>query len=102
MEAPPDKIDAELLEELDRHKTPGCLSETVLGQYIVIVHDGSWSTVYGHLSARRVRLNDRVESGMIIGNVGSTGESTGPHLHFEVRSRGEPRDPGPLIPQVRK
>jgi murein DD-endopeptidase MepM/ murein hydrolase activator NlpD len=71
----------------------------VLGQYIVIVHDGSWSTVYGHLSKRLVRLNDKVESGMIIGNVGSTGESTGPHLHFEVRSQGQPRDPGPLIPQ---
>jgi murein DD-endopeptidase MepM/ murein hydrolase activator NlpD len=74
----------------------------VLGQYIVLSHDSSWSTVYGHLSARRVRLNDAVESGMIIGNVGSTGESTGPHLHFEVRSRGEPRDPEPLIPQGKK
>jgi murein DD-endopeptidase MepM/ murein hydrolase activator NlpD len=74
----------------------------VLGQYIVIAHEGDWSTVYGHLSARRVRLNDRVESGMIIGNVGSTGESTGPHLHFEVRSRGEPRDPESLIPQGKK
>jgi murein DD-endopeptidase MepM/ murein hydrolase activator NlpD len=74
----------------------------VLGQYIVISHDASWSTVYGHLSARRVRLNDKVESGMIIGNVGSTGESTGPHLHFEVRSRGEARDPEPLIPQGKR
>jgi murein DD-endopeptidase MepM/ murein hydrolase activator NlpD len=74
----------------------------VLGQYVVITHEGSWSTVYGHLSQRRVRLNDKVESGMIIGNVGSTGESTGPHLHFEVRSRGEPRDPEPLIPQVKR
>ncbi len=77
-------------------------TNAVLGQYIVITHDGSWSTVYGHLSARRVRLNEAVESGMIIGNVGSTGESTGPHLHFEVRSRGEPRDPEPLIPQGKK
>jgi murein DD-endopeptidase MepM/ murein hydrolase activator NlpD len=74
----------------------------VLGQYIVIAHEGGWSTVYGHLSQRRVRLNDKVESGMIIGNVGSTGESTGPHLHFEVRNRGEPRDPEPLIPQVKR
>jgi murein DD-endopeptidase MepM/ murein hydrolase activator NlpD len=74
----------------------------VLGQYIVITHDGSWSTVYGHLSLRRVRLNDKVESGMIIGNVGSTGESTGPHLHFEVRNRGEPRDPELLIPQGKR
>jgi murein DD-endopeptidase MepM/ murein hydrolase activator NlpD len=77
-------------------------TNAVLGQYIVISHDGNWSTVYGHLSARRVRLNDAVESGMIIGSVGSTGESTGPHLHFEVRSRGEPRDPEPLIPQGKK
>jgi murein DD-endopeptidase MepM/ murein hydrolase activator NlpD len=74
----------------------------VLGQYVVISHDANWSTVYGHLSVRRVRLNEKVESGMIIGNVGSTGESTGPHLHFEVRSRGEARDPEPLIPQGKK
>jgi murein DD-endopeptidase MepM/ murein hydrolase activator NlpD len=74
----------------------------VLGQYIAITHDGSWSTVYGHLSLRLVGLNDKVESGMIIGKVGSTGESTGPHLHFEVRNRGEPRDPEPLIPQVKR
>jgi murein DD-endopeptidase MepM/ murein hydrolase activator NlpD len=67
----------------------GRVSETgadaVLGQYIVILHEGGWSTVYGHLSARRVRLNDEVESGMIIGNVGSTGETASPCLHFEVR-----------------
>jgi murein DD-endopeptidase MepM/ murein hydrolase activator NlpD len=74
-------------------------TSATLGEYVVILHDGSWSTVYGHLSKRLVRLNDKVESGMIIGNVGSTGESTGPHLHFEVRNRGEPRDPEPLIPQ---
>jgi murein DD-endopeptidase MepM/ murein hydrolase activator NlpD len=59
--------------------------DAVLGQYIVINHERGWSTVYGHLSARRVRLNDEVESGMIIGNVGSTGETAGPRLHFEVR-----------------
>jgi murein DD-endopeptidase MepM/ murein hydrolase activator NlpD len=74
----------------------------ILGKYIVIAHDASWSTVYGHLSAIRVRLNDKVESGMIIGNVGSTGESTGPHLHFEVRIRGEARDPEPLLPQGKR
>lgn len=70
----------------------------VLGEYLVITHDGSWSTVYGHLSKRQARLNDHVESGMIIGNVGSSGESTGPHLHFEVRGRAEARDPESLIP----
>lgn len=76
--------------------------DATLGQYIVITHDGGWSTVYGHLSVRRVRLNEHVESGMIIGNVGSTGQSTGPHLHFEVRNRGEPRNPEPLIPRGKR
>jgi len=73
--------------------------DSTLGQYLVIEHEGGYSTVYGHLSLRRVRLNEEVESGMIIGSVGSTGLSTGPHLHFEVRNRGEPRDPQPLIPR---
>ena len=73
-------------------------TDAVLGQYIVITHEDGWSTVYGHLSARRVRLNDKVESGMMIGNVGSTGESTGPHLHFELQSRGAARSQ-PLIPK---
>jgi len=76
--------------------------DATLGQYIVIEHEGGYSTVYGHLSLRRVRLNEEVESGMIIGNVGSTGLSTGPHLHFEVRNRGEPRDPEPLIPRGKR
>jgi murein DD-endopeptidase MepM/ murein hydrolase activator NlpD len=77
-------------------------TDAVLGQYIVIEHAGGWSTVYGHLSLRRVRLNEEVESGMIIGNVGSSGLSTGPHLHFEVRNRGLPRDPAALIPRGKR
>jgi murein DD-endopeptidase MepM/ murein hydrolase activator NlpD len=84
----------------------GKVSETgvdeVLGQYIVIAHEGGFSTVYGHLSARLVRLNEEVDSGRIIGSVGSSGESTGPHLHFEVRNRGESRDPEPLIPRGKR
>jgi len=73
--------------------------DPALGDYVALEHEGGWMTVYGHLSVRRVVLNERVESGMIIGNVGSTGLSTGPHLHFEVRNRGEPQDPTPLIPR---
>lgn len=79
-----------------------CGVDAVLGQYIVIDHEGKWQTVYGHLSLRLVRLNDRVESGMIIGRVGTTGQSTGPHLHFEVRNQGEARDPQALIPKVKR
>jgi murein DD-endopeptidase MepM/ murein hydrolase activator NlpD len=84
----------------------GLVSDTgtngVLGNYIVLKHEGLWSTVYGHLSEILVRLNEDVQSGMIIGKVGSTGESTGPHLHFEVRDRGEAVDPEPLIPRAKE
>ncbi|HUX37659.1 MAG TPA: M23 family metallopeptidase [Rectinemataceae bacterium] len=74
--------------------------DPVLGQHIIIEHTGGWSTVYGHLSVRFVRLNQEVDSGMIIGRVGSTGESTGPHLHFEVRNHGEAQDPTTLVPRI--
>lgn len=76
--------------------------DPVLGEYIILSHEGGWQTVYGHLSKRFVRLNDKVDSGMIIGSVGSTGQSTGPHLHFEVRNRGSAQDPAPLIPKAKQ
>ncbi len=76
--------------------------DPILGEYVIINHQGDFQTVYGHLSLRLVRLNDRVESGMMIGRVGSTGQSTGPHLHFEVRIHGEARDPEALIPKVKR
>lgn len=76
--------------------------DAALGEYIAIEHEGGWQTVYGHLSQRYVRLNEQVESGMIIGRVGSTGLSTGPHLHFEVRNRGEARDPEVYIPKGKR
>lgn len=60
-----------------------------LGGYgiaIVIRHeDGQLQTLYGHLSEIFVQPGDRVEQGEVIGRVGSTGNSTGPHLHFEVQ-----------------
>lgn len=74
--------------------------DPVYGIYVLISHEGGWETLYGHLSARRVELNTTVKSGMMIGNVGSTGLSTGPHLHFEVRIRGASRDPVPLLPRL--
>jgi murein DD-endopeptidase MepM/ murein hydrolase activator NlpD len=76
--------------------------DAVLGEYIIVGHEGGWQTVYGHLSLRLVRLNDKVDSGMIIGHVGSTGQSTGPHLHFEVRNHGAAQDPEALIPKVKR
>ncbi len=55
------------------------------GKAIVIQHNGIQQTLYGHLSEVFVQPGQRIEQGMIIGRVGSTGNSTGPHLHFESR-----------------
>jgi murein DD-endopeptidase MepM/ murein hydrolase activator NlpD len=68
-----------------------------LGNYIVLEHGGGYSTIYGHLDTIYVNLKQEVNSGSLIGGVGSTGISTGPHLHFEVRQSGNLRDPELLL-----
>jgi murein DD-endopeptidase MepM/ murein hydrolase activator NlpD len=55
------------------------------GKAIVIQHNGVQQTLYGHLSEAFVQPGQRIEQGMVIGRVGSTGNSTGPHLHFETK-----------------
>ncbi|UCF89529.1 MAG: peptidoglycan DD-metalloendopeptidase family protein, partial [bacterium] len=63
------------------------------GKVIVIKHTNDLSTVYAHNSSLLVRIGDGVEQGQMIAIVGSTGKSSGPHLHFEIRRRGVPEDP---------
>jgi len=63
------------------------------GYMILINHGNGYITRYAHLSAFNVEVGDSVKKGQIIGRVGSTGNSTGPHLHFEVIDRGEHRNP---------
>ena len=65
----------------------------VYGNFITIKHEDNYETVYCHLKKIFVELNQKVQSGMIIGTVGTTGMSTGPHLHFEIVGRGQARDP---------
>lgn len=63
----------------------------------VIVESGDYQIIYGHMSKILCRQGDTVQLGALIGKVGSTGNSTGPHLHFEVRKNGQLIDPEPLL-----
>lgn len=63
------------------------------GEAVVIEHGGILSTLYGHMSSRNVSCGQSVVTGQIIGFVGSTGNSSGPHLHFEIQSNGQAQDP---------
>ncbi len=67
------------------------------GNYIQIEHGGELQTRFAHLSGFEVAAGDRVKKGDLIGYVGSTGRSTGPHLHYEVRISGEPVNPIPYM-----
>jgi len=67
------------------------------GNAVIIDHSGGMSTLYAHLSSITVTYGEIVSAGQTIGLVGSTGLSTGPHLHFEVRIDGKPVDPVPYL-----
>ena len=67
------------------------------GICVVIAHGGGWRSQYFHLSEASVRAGARVRQGEVIGRVGSTGSSTGPHLHFQVNLGAESVDPAGLL-----
>ena len=67
------------------------------GNVVEINHGNGLRTRYAHMSAFRTQVGDPVTGGQIIGAVGSTGRSTGPHLHFEVRLNGQPVNPRPFL-----
>jgi murein DD-endopeptidase MepM/ murein hydrolase activator NlpD len=71
--------------------------DNVLGNYIVVSHHSGYRTMYGHLSAIRVKSGAYVGTGERIGDVGSTGMSTGPHLHFTVYKNGVTVNPRNLL-----
>jgi murein DD-endopeptidase MepM/ murein hydrolase activator NlpD len=68
------------------------------GLAVILGHGFGVETLYGHCRQLLVKVGDRVEAGDLIARVGSTGRSTGPHLHFEVRLDGVPVDPLPYLP----
>lgn len=71
------------------------------GNMIVIKHDDGMATVYAHNRKNLVKHGEKVKQGQLIGLIGSTGKSTGPHLHFEIRKGELAQDPLLYLPQVR-
>ena len=72
------------------------------GNVVYVDHGAGLSTRYGHLSEIDVSVGQTVTRGQTIGLVGSTGRSTGPHLHYEVRINNQPVDPRPYLPGAEK
>jgi murein DD-endopeptidase MepM/ murein hydrolase activator NlpD len=68
-----------------------------LGKHIAVDHGNGVTSLYGHLEAVDVKPGDRVAKGQVIGLVGSTGRSTGPHLHYELLVDGKPVDPRTFV-----
>jgi murein DD-endopeptidase MepM/ murein hydrolase activator NlpD len=68
------------------------------GNLVVIKHNSRLTSHYAHCDKIKIRPGQRVKAGQIISYVGSSGLSTGPHLHFEIRVDGEPRNPESYIP----
>jgi Peptidase family M23 len=63
------------------------------GNHVIIDHGYGYTSLYGHMSSFNVKVGDVIQKGQTIGFVGSTGTSTAPHLHYEVRLKGDPVDP---------
>ena len=71
------------------------------GNAVIIEHEGGWSTLYGHFAEIHVMAGQTVSAGHLIGGQGSTGNSTGPHCHFEIRDpSGTPVDPALFVPEL--
>jgi murein DD-endopeptidase MepM/ murein hydrolase activator NlpD len=68
------------------------------GNYVIIAHRNNFFSLYGHLLGFTVKPGDSVHQGQVIGYEGSTGNSTGPHVHFEYRYGGNPTNPLPYLP----
>jgi murein DD-endopeptidase MepM/ murein hydrolase activator NlpD len=63
------------------------------GRMVEVDHGNGFATRYGHLSEIDVTVGQKLAAGDVVGKTGSSGRSTGPHLHYEVRHNGEPVDP---------
>lgn len=71
------------------------------GNHVIVAHEDGYKSIYGHLSLTGVKPGQRVELSTELGKSGSTGFSTGPHLHLEIHKDGSPVDPAEIVPGVR-
>jgi len=71
------------------------------GNVVILRHDDRTTTLYAHNSALKVKPGERVKGGQTIALLGSTGHSTGPHVHFEIRRKSVPEDPRADLPKSR-
>lgn len=70
------------------------------GKLVTVRHEEGYTSLYGHLNEIRVEPGEIVNAGQIVGRVGSTGQATGPHLHFEWRKNNVPIDPLTVFPSL--
>ena len=63
----------------------------------MIDHGGGYTTMYAHCTSLSVKVGQKVKRGQVVAQVGSTGNSTGPHLHYEILYKGRPVDPLPFM-----
>lgn len=77
-------------------------TDTLYGNYLKLRHGPYYETFYGHLKSVSVKKGEQIRINQIVGFVGNTGRSSGPHLHFEVRHKGTPIDPSNLFVSKRE
>ncbi len=74
-----------------------CGFDAIYGNYVLLQHENGMQSLYAHLSQILVKMSESINSLTVLGKVGSTGLSTGPHLHFEIRVGSESIDPGSVF-----
>ncbi len=72
-------------------------TDSIYGNHVIIKHRNGYETLYAHMSTIRVKKGDSVRKGQILGFVGMTGHTSGPHVHYEVRQNGIAIDPMPFL-----
>ncbi|MCI5145503.1 MAG: M23 family metallopeptidase [Candidatus Electrothrix sp. AR3] len=87
------KIGDKILATADGVIKKSAYDKKGLGHYVTVRHGNGYETVFGHMSKRLLKKGDKVRRGQVVGLMGNTGRSTGPHLHYEIRYRGKAVDP---------